>query len=171
VDEAVVQLETAEQNEKEFERKLAALAGAVARVTQQSTAVTATTAAARKAVDEAVVQLETAEQNEKEFERKLAALAGAVARVTQQSTAVTATTSGAASGPSGALSAAPAASAVTSTQRLPKGAPKPKKVRAPKSTDRKKLPDAPPDAQASARAALYPPFDHAAAMANRCRHS
>jgi hypothetical protein len=142
VDEAVVQLETA-----------------------------AATAAARKAVDEAVVQLETAEQNEKEFERKLAALAGAVARVTQQSTAVTATTSGAASGPSGALSAAPAASAVTSTQRLPKGAPKPKKVRAPKSTDRKKLPDAPPDAQASARAALYPPFDHAAAMANRCRHS
>jgi hypothetical protein len=147
------------------------MASTLLSLTNEMERLAAATAAARKAVDEAVVQLETAEQNEKEFERKLAALAGAVARVTQQSTAVTATTSGAASGPSGALSAAPAASAVTSTQRLPKGAPKPKKVRAPKSTDRKKLPDAPPDAQASARAALYPPFDHAAAMANRCRHS
>jgi len=147
------------------------MASTLLSLTNEMERLAAATAAARKAVDEAVVQLETAEQNEKEFERKLAALAGAVARVTQQSTAVTATTSGAASGPSGALSAAPAASAVTSTQRLPKGAPKPKKVRAPKSTDRKKLPDAPPDAQASARAALYPPFDHAAAMAYRCRHS
>ena len=147
------------------------MASTLLSLTNEMERLAAATAAARKAVDEAVVQLETAEQNEKEFERKLAALAGAVARVTQQSTAVTATTSGAASGPSGALSAAPAASAVTATQRLPKGAPKPKKVRAPKSTDRKKLPDAPPDAQASARAALYPPFDHAAAMANRCRHS
>lgn len=147
------------------------MASTLLSLTNEMERLAAATAAARKAVDEAVVQLETAEQNEKEFERKLAALAGAVARVTQQSTAVTATTSCAASGPSGALSAAPAASAVTSTQRLPKGAPKPKKVRAPKSTDRKKLPDAPPDAQASARAALYPPFDHAAAMANRCRHS
>jgi len=32
-------------------------------------------------------------------------------------------------------------------------------------------PDAQRDAQASAHAARYQPFDHAAAMANRCRHS
>jgi len=31
--------------------------------------------------------------------------------------------------------------------------------------------NAQPDAQASAHAALYTPFDHKAALANRCRHS
>lgn len=106
---------------------------------------TAATAAARKAVDEAVRELEIAEKNEKAFEDKLSALAGAVVSVTKQNTQVTATTSGAASSAAPASGAGGAASnggvgaqsAVTSEQRLPKGAPKKKQVpqKKPANTD------------------------------------